>query len=127
MSTASPDPFAIVAPLPQVLAWLRLGSESQSNWRDGMVRTALLLEHPAFLPPVRAYIDQILATQGADGYLGIYAPDLRDNLRGENGELWAQATLFRVLLGYYEATGENRVLEAVERAVQRTMAAYPQG
>jgi hypothetical protein len=65
-----------------------------------MVRTALLLEHPDFLPKARAAIEHILATQDNDGYLGIYAPDLRFNFTQENGELWAQASLFRVLLGY---------------------------
>jgi hypothetical protein len=108
----------------QYLWW---NSETQSNWRDGMIRSALLLDHPASLARAHAYVEQILATQEADGYLGIYGPDLRYSLRGENGELWAQASLFRVLLGYYEATGEARVLEAVERAAKRTMAAYPQG
>lgn len=102
-------------------------SETQSNWRDGLVRTALLLDHAATLPEACACINHILETQDADGYLGIYAPDVRFNFSGENGELWAQATLFRVLLGYYEATGEARVLRAVERAAQATMAAYPPG
>ncbi len=108
----------------QYLWW---NSETQSNWRDGMVRTALLLDHPEYMPRVRDYIERILATQDEDGYLGIYAPDLRYSATGENGELWAQSSLFRVLLGYYEATGEERVLHAVERAVRRTMAAFPMG
>ena len=108
----------------QYLWW---NSETQSNWRDGMVRTALLLDHPEFLPKARAWVEQILATQDEDGYLGIYAPDLRFNLPGENGELWAQASLFRVLLGYYEASGDQRALAAVERAVRRTMRAYLPG
>ena len=80
---------------------------------------------PEFIAKVRARIDYILSTQDPDGYLGIYAPDLRYNFTGENGELWAQASLFRVLLGYYESTGEQRVLEAVRRAVDVTMRAYP--
>jgi hypothetical protein len=108
----------------QYLWW---NSETQSNWRDGMVRTTLLLDHPEYLGRVRAYIAQILASQDADGYLGIYGPDLRYQLRGENGELWAQASLFRVLLGYAEATSDQAVLQAVERAVQRTMAGYGPG
>ena len=91
----------------QFLWW---NSETQSNWRDGLVRTTLLLDHPDYLPRVRAYIEKILATQDTDGYLGINAPDLRFNFEGENGELWAQASLFRVLLGYYEAVGDERVL-----------------
>lgn len=108
----------------QFLWW---NSETQSNWRDGFVRTAILLKNPEYLEKAREYIEQILATQDADGYLGIYAPDLRYNFDSENGELWAQASLFRVLLGYYEATNEMRVLEAVERAVNLTMQAYPLG
>jgi uncharacterized protein len=108
----------------QFLWW---NSETQSNWHDGFVRTALVLEHPETLTKVREYIDHVLATQDADGYLGIYAPDLRYNSNGENGELWAQASLFRVLLGYYEATGETRVLDAVRKAVNVTMSAYPIG
>ncbi|MBN1261265.1 MAG: glycoside hydrolase family 127 protein [Anaerolineae bacterium] len=108
----------------QYLWW---NSETQSNWRDGMVRATLLLEHPDFLPKAQAYIEHILATQDDDGYLGIYAPDLRFNFTQENGELWAQSSLFRGLLGYYEATGDERVLKAVQRAVATTMRAYPIG
>lgn len=107
---------------PQFLWW---NSETQSNWRDGLVRTALLLGRPADRARADAIVARLLATQDADGYLGIYAPDLRDQLTGENGELWAQSSLFRVLLGYYEATGRPEVLAAVERAARRTMAAYP--
>lgn len=106
----------------QFLWW---NSETQSNWRDGFVRTALLLENSIYLEKTREYIQCILATQDDDGYLGIYAPDLRFNFNSENGELWAQASLFRTLLGYYEATGENQVLLAVIRAVDVTMQAYP--
>lgn len=108
----------------QFLWW---NSETQSNWRDGWVRTALLLEHSETLQKVRGYLEQILASQDADGYLGIYAPDLRFNFDSENGELWAQASLLRALLGYYEATGEEQILEAVRRAVDVTRRAYPAG
>jgi uncharacterized protein len=108
----------------QLLWW---NSETQSNWRDGLLRTALLLDHPEYLVKARAYIEDILDSQDEDGYLGIYAPDLRYNFLGENGELWAQATLFRVLLGYYEATGDNRILDAIQRAVAVTRHAYPRG
>jgi DUF1680 family protein len=108
----------------QFLWW---NSETQSNWLDGMMRTALLLDHSIFMEKARARIERLLATQDTDGYLGIYAPDLRFNFKGENGELWAQASLFRVLLGWYEATGDERALTAVRRAVDVTMRAYPIG
>ncbi len=102
-------------------------SETQSNWWDGVVRAALLLDHGPALERVTGYVNRMLANQDDDGYLGIYAPDLRFAFRGENGELWAQATLFRALLAYYEATGEPHVLTAVERAARVTMTAYPPG
>ncbi len=108
----------------QFLWW---NSETQSNWLDGMIRAALLLDQPDFIEKARVRIEHLLATQDADGYLGIYAPDLRFNFTGENGELWAQASLFRVLLGWYEATEDERVLTAIRRAVDVTMCAYPIG
>lgn len=106
----------------QFLWW---NSETQSNWLDGMMRAALLVENPVFVEKARTCIEHLLATQDANGYLGIYAPDLRFNFTSENGELWAQASLFRVLLGWYEAAGDERALAAVRRAVEVTMAAYP--
>lgn len=105
----------------QYLWW---NSETQSNWWDGFVRNALLTEHLPSLKRVDAYIDRILSYQDEDGYLGIYAPDLRYNFEGENGELWAQSSLFRGLLAYYEVSNDPKVLEAVEKAMQVTMEAY---
>lgn len=102
-------------------------SESQSNWRDGFVRAALLLDSETLRKKADDYIAGILDTQDEDGYLGIYAPDLRYRQTGENGELWAKSTLYRVLLGYYEATGESRVLEALRRAFENLMKGYPMG
>lgn len=108
----------------QFLWW---NSETQSNWLDGMLRTTLLLDHPIFMEKARNHIERLLATQDTDGYLGIYAPDLRFNFTGENGELWAQTSLFRVLLGWHEATGDERAFRAIRRAVDVTMHAYPIG
>ena len=108
----------------QFLWW---NSETQSNWLDGMMRAAILLGQTDFIEKAHTRIEHLLATQDADGYLGIYAPDLRFHFTCENGELWAQASLFRILLGWHEATGDERALTAVRRAVDVTLAAYPPG
>jgi len=110
----------------QDIQYLWWSSETQSNWWDGFVRTALLVEHTPSIEKAHKYVERMLSYQD-DDYFGIYAPDLRFNFDGENGELWAQSTLFRALLGYYEATGTQEVLHAIEKAVQLTMAAYPIG
>jgi DUF1680 family protein len=99
-------------------------SETQSNWRDGYVRTAFLLNDKQHLEKVKDYINHILATQDEDGYLGIYAPDIRYHFNEDNAELFAKASLYRVLLAYYDFTGDKKVLKAVERGVQNVMDNY---
>ncbi len=107
----------------QFLWW---NAETQGNWRDGWLHHALWAGSPTDRASADAWVASILATQDEDGYLGIYAPDLRFPERGENGELWAQTCLLRALLGYYGHTGDPAVLDAVQRAAERTMAGYPQ-
>lgn len=108
----------------QYLWW---NSETQSNWWDGYVRHALLAGNIEQQQKVEDYIEAILSSQDEDGYLGIYAPDLRYQATGENGELWAQASLLRVLLGYYEHTNRQDVLDVVIRSVKLTMETWPIG
>lgn len=78
----------------QYLWW---NSETQSNWWDGLIRHALLIEDEAFELKVKHYVERMLSTQDEDGYLGIYDEDLRFNFNGENGELWAQSSLFIIM------------------------------
>ena len=109
---------------PQYLWW---NSETQSNWRDGYIRNAILLDDKRHLGEVEKYIQYILSTQDPDGYLGIYAKDLRYKFNDENGELWAKTTLLRGLLAWYEYTGNPGILAAIEKAVANVMENYPSG
>ncbi len=106
----------------QFLWW---NSETQSHWRDGWIRHVLLIGTDQERQAARAFVDRMLCTIQGDGYLGIYAPDLRFPGAGENGELWAQATLGRALLAYVEAAHDRShadvVLQAVTRAVDVTL------
>ncbi len=108
----------------QYLWW---NSETQSNWRDGQIRQAILTGNPEQLNKVAAYLEHILSTQDSNGYLGIYDKNLRYKFNGENGELWAKATLLRGMLAFYESgTGSREtLLKSVERAVQDVMDNYP--
>ena len=108
----------------QYLWW---NSETQSNWRDGFIRSALLAGDQASIDEAGAYVRKILGTQDRDGYLGVYDRDLRYRFDGENGELWAKTTLLRGLLAWYEYTRDAVVLASVERAVGDVMAHYPVG
>lgn len=100
-------------------------SETQSNWWDGYIRHVFLLKDKAGMQKAHDYVKRILATQDADGYLGIYDKDLRYRFNGENGELWSKASLYRGLLAYYAFTKDEKVYTAVKRAVDNVMQQYP--
>jgi DUF1680 family protein len=108
----------------QFLWW---NSETQSNWRDGYIRSAILVHDDAHLKKIEQYIKKILDSQDQDGYLGIYDPELRYKFDNENGELWSQATLLRGLIAWYEYSNDYRVLEAIKKSVANTMKGFPIG
>lgn len=106
----------------QFLWW---NSETQSNWLDGYIRTAILLHDTKNLKKAETIINRLLATQDADGYIGIYDVALRYHFENENGELWSKATLYRALLGWYEYKKDEKLLRAIEKAVNNVMINYP--
>ncbi len=105
----------------QFLWW---NSETQSNWWDGYIRSAILADNTQHLARIENYIKRILSSQDTDGYLGIYDKELRYKFDNENGELWAKTTLLRGLLAWYEYKKDKTILSAIERATQNVMANY---
>lgn len=106
----------------QFLWW---NSETQSNWRDGYLRTAILLKDKKHLQQSEAYVQRVLATQDPDGYLGIYDKDLRYSFKDENGELWSKTTLLRGLLAWYDYTKDKKLLASIRKAVDNVITNYP--
>jgi DUF1680 family protein len=102
-------------------------SETQSNWWDGYIRNVLLLNDKAGIKKVENYIQKVLKTQDADGYIGIYDKELRYQFNSENGELWAKATMFRGLLAYYDYSNDKKLWQALVKAVDNVMINYPIG
>ncbi len=101
--------------------------ETKPVWLDGYLRAAFLTGHPQATAKMHAYMENILDHQDESGYIGIYLPEARYEHTLENAELWAQSRIFRVMLAYYEFTGDQRVLTAVRRAVALTMDQYKPG
>ena len=102
-------------------------AETTAVWLDGLIRNAYLTGNKTAIHKVRSYIDYVMDHQTEAGYIGIYLPEVRFNHTLENAELWAQTCIFRVMLAYYEFTGNQEVLDAVIRAVNLTMQHYGQG
>jgi DUF1680 family protein len=100
-------------------------SETQSNWWDAYIRNVFLIDDKAGIEKVHQYVKRILATQDNDGYLGIYDKELRYKFNSENGELWSKTTLYRGLLAYYEVTKDEKVWQALVKAVDNVFQNYP--
>jgi DUF1680 family protein len=98
--------------------------ETEPVWMDGLVRTAFLTELPEAMEKMHAYMDYIMNHQEENGYLGIYQPEIRFQHTTENAELWSQSRIYRVMLAYYEFTGDQKVFESVKKAVALTMLRY---
>lgn len=102
-------------------------AETLGNWWDGFIRHAYLINDQDAVNQSVEIIKNLLASQDEDGYIGIYKKNLRYKHEGANGELWAQTTAFRTMIGYYEITKDTKVLEAVERGMALTMKNYNDG
>jgi len=98
--------------------------ETEGNWRAGHIMMAYLTEDAPAMREADRYVQHILASQDPDGYLGVFAPDMR---YAHQGELWTQACLLRGLLAYWELGGNEDVLRAVQRSVGLTMKTYQSG
>ncbi len=100
--------------------------ETTGNWLDSLVRLAYLSGDPSAKKRADDVVAKILSFQEKDGYLGMYPGAVRyqQPISGQNGELWTQACLFKGLLAYYELTGRQDVLEAVQRAAKLSMSKY---
>lgn len=88
--------------------------EQNAYWIDGMIRCAGLLRDPFLMEKAGCIIRHVLSYADEDGYLGprfikktCTSPDLYTR--------WSHAIFFRALAAYYEITGEEEVLRALER------------
>src|SRR5215472_12572481 len=95
--------------------------ETEGNWRTGHIMMAYLAEDASAMQEADRYVRHILASQDADGYLGIFE---RDSRYRYVGELWTQACLLRGLLAYYELTSRADVFKAVRRAADLTVRSF---
>jgi len=101
--------------------------EMIGDWHDSLVRAAFLTGEPKTREKVEHFVAAVLRSQDEDGYIGIYPRGYRYHFAGHDGELWTQRCVLLPLLAYYEFTGRQDVLAAVERAVKLTIRQYGPG
>lgn len=97
-------------------AWIggdREGWERVPYWLDGAVPLAYLLGDKDLIARTKRYIDSILARQEADGWICPVAPEKRKKY-----DTWAILLISKVLLRYYECSGDERIPEALYRLMK---------
>jgi uncharacterized protein len=98
--------------------------ETQAVWWDGLVRMAYLAGNAPAMAKCDGIMAELLQSQDESGYIGIYSKKFRYRHTTENGEFWTQSRAFVAMLAYYELTGKEAYLQAVEKAMALTMREY---
>lgn len=97
-------------------AWIggdREGWERVPYWLDGFVPMAYLLQDEDMICRAKKYIDAILAQQKPDGWICPCADEDRASY-----DTWAIQLISKVLVVYYECSGDDRIPDAVYRALR---------
>src|SRR6056297_1086801 len=102
--------------------------EHEGYWKDAVIRMAYLTGDEKYREKGSEWIEEIMEHTGKNGYIGIYADCERSNCRFNhvrgNGELWTTSRILMALLAYHEFTGDEKALEASEKAANLIMDNY---
>src|SRR5512132_447565 len=90
------------------------GWERAPYWLDGVIPLAWLLDDAALKKRITNHVDYIVAHQRPDGWYGPYPLDAV----AKRYDMWAILLANKMLAQYHEATGDARVLDAVEKSLR---------
>jgi len=99
--------------------WLGGGGESWERgpyFLDGLVPLAYLLDDARLKAKAQKYLDWTLNNQAANGMLG----------PASNNDWWPRMVMLKALTQYQEATGDPRVIPAMQRYFELQLAELPQ-
>ena len=101
--------------------WIGGGGEGWERgpyWLDGLVPLAVLLEDARLKAKAQHWVDYILDHQHPDGWLGAL-DDLRDGSGQPVLDPWPVFVLLKALTQWQEATGDERIIPAMQRVLRR--------
>jgi uncharacterized protein len=90
------------------------GWERAPYWLDGAIPLAWALDDAAMKSRITKYVDVIVDRQRADGWYGPYPEDAV----AKRYDMWAILLANKVLAQYHDATGDPRVLAAVQKSLR---------
>ncbi|MEZ4633538.1 MAG: glycoside hydrolase family 127 protein [Caldilineaceae bacterium] len=93
------------------------GWERAPYWLDGVLPLAFLLDDEKLKEKVTRYVDYILTHQHEDGWLGPKQSHIKatDQARFD---IWSLFLALKVLVQFHDATGDERVEDAVRRCLR---------
>lgn len=94
------------------------GWERAPYWLDGLVPLAYELDDPKLKTKAERWLDYILTHQREDGWLG----PVVDTKYGYEYDPWPGFIILKVLSQYHEATGDERVIPAMQRFLKNIAA-----
>ena len=89
------------------------GWERVPYWLDGFIPLAYLLDDPNMIERAQKYVDAILAQQKAGGWI---CPCDENKIPGY--DTWAVQLISKVLVVYYECSGDERIPEVLYRVMK---------
>jgi hypothetical protein len=90
------------------------GWERAPYWLDGIVPLAFLLEDRLLEAKAKTFIDKVLASQHADGWLGPVSDG-----KHEPYDPWPLFVLFKAFTQYQEASGDPRIVPAMLKCCRK--------
>ncbi len=85
--------------------------EYWGKWASGAALACEYLLSPEYLDKLKQAVEDIIATQDSDGYIGTRKPE--HHLNG--WDVWGRKYVLLGLLAYYDISGDKKVLEAACR------------
>ena len=120
---------------PQVMgptnAWLGGDGDAWERgpyWIDGLLPLAYLLNDEALIGKAKVWVEAILASQQADGYIGpaVDHPFVYGLQRGQSHDWWPKMVALKILKQYFSATGDRRVIDCLLRYFEYQYKTLPQ-
>ncbi|MGD8360428.1 MAG: glycoside hydrolase family 127 protein [Gemmatimonadota bacterium] len=90
------------------------GWERAPYWMDGFIPLAWVLDDDRLKAKATRYVEEILARQRSDGWYSPYPTDASSRPYDH----WAILLANKMMVQYHEATGDDRVLHAVEASLR---------
>ena len=90
------------------------GWERGPYWLDGLLPLAFLLDDERLQVKAQKWVDAILASQSDDGWLGP-KDDAHQGYGEDDRDPWPLFVVFKALIQWHEATGDERIVPALQR------------